>query len=241
MIPACHSGTGFVGVDATILIRRVRAGWASDLRLDALSAGLCRDIGRHHFYLREGDALGQVHAAPWTARFSAHPFLSDCLRYGLDESQRERQREVYELILADIGERPHPVQRAIDPSMSWYRESEDPPPGSRYEQDGPTIDADPGEFLLELSLPGRYYGEDYPRGDPVLYAAIADWLEAHIPACEVWYGSDGGLAPSAPFGPARRRSLIEHLRAHDPERPHWRAPASAASDPELDSDRTPAP
>lgn len=212
-----------MGVDAILLIRRVRADWPDPIRLDALSAGLCRDIGADYFFVIEGS--GDDPERGWTERFSAHPFLSACLRDGRDESLRERQRELYELIVGDIGPRPERIVRAIGATLAWECDSQAPAPGSRYEQDGPTIEADAGEFLLQIRLTGRYYHEDYARGDPVLYAGIAEWLEANIPGCEVWYGGDSGGAEAQPFGPARRRQLIEHLRAYAPEREHWQPPA----------------
>lgn len=99
---------------------------------------------------------------------------------------------------------------AIMRTGDCYKE-EGEAPGSVYHQDGDSIKADGDECLLELSLCGRYYGIGYERGDILTYCAIAEWLEANIPGCEVWYGGDSSGVCAKPFGDKERRELREHL------------------------------
>jgi|SRR6187549_1416249 len=100
---------------------------------------------------------------------------------------------------------------AIERTLSRYREDNDPAPGSEYHQDGEPIYAKDGECLLELNLCGRYYGVGYERGDLLLYCGIAEWLEANIPGCEVWYGGDSSGVCAEPFGKDAREALRRHL------------------------------
>jgi hypothetical protein len=50
-------------------------------------------------------------------------------------------------------------------------------------------------ILLEFSREGRYV-----RGDSQDVTEIAEWLEANIPNCRVWYGHDAGDGSIRPFG-----------------------------------------
>lgn len=210
-----------MGINAIFLVRRVPAAQVDDARLDALSAGLCRDFGMDRFFVLEGfDAIGdEPLPRDWTARFGAHPFLNDLLACPGTESAR--RNELYQLVLDDIGPRPARLLTAIGRSMAGRRADGAPAPGLRYEQVGPPVDAEPGECLLEMTMPGRYYSEDYDRGDPMLYAAIAGWLEARLPGCEIWYGGDSGGALIEPFDPPRRQQLIDHARTHGNWRGSW--------------------
>ncbi|MEH6414078.1 hypothetical protein [Pseudomonas sp. CGJS7] len=213
-----------MGIDANILVRRVAADRVDDAWLDAISAGLCRDIGQDRFlsFEEECDDCFDAAASAWQARFAAHPLY---VALSLCDDTDQRKRELGELIEEDLGPCRARGQRVIQRSSSCCREPGDPPPGSRYQQDGPPIDADPGECLLEINLFSRYYDEDYARGDPILIAAVADWLDAQIPGCEVWYGGDSSGVLAAPFGRQRRRQLIEHARVHGDPSGYWQPPA----------------
>jgi ribosomal protein L37AE/L43A len=59
-----------------------------------------------------------------------------------------------------------------------------------YSQDGDDIVAEPNEQFLEVHVGGRYYGEDYARGDWKSLSWIMLWCIFNIPDCEVWYGGD---------------------------------------------------
>jgi hypothetical protein len=50
-------------------------------------------------------------------------------------------------------------------------------------------------ILLKFSREGRYV-----RGDSQDVTQIAEWLEANIPNCRVWYGHDAGDGSVRPFG-----------------------------------------
>jgi len=67
--------------------------------------------------------------------------------------------------------------------------------------------------LYDVHLRGRYYGPDYERGQLETYIAVAEWLEANVPDCEVWYGGDCG-ATLERFDAAKRTELKAHFHAH---------------------------
>lgn len=60
--------------------------------------------------------------------------------------------------------------------------------GKTYTQNGPDIVAEPGEWLVEVSLWTRYYGVGYERGNWQVIVHTAEWLERFIGP--VWYGGD---------------------------------------------------
>lgn len=76
-----------------------------------------------------------------------------------------------------------------------------------YDQDGPPIIAEEGEQLIRIALAGRYYGEGYERGDPIVYINIAEFLELALPDAAIWYGGDSSGCVAEPFGPAERAKL----------------------------------
>lgn len=102
---------------------------------------------------------------------------------------------------------------AICKTLSRHRREGDPlpGPGTVYYQDGPDINAEPGETLLQVNVWTRYYGVGYERGDLLLICAIAEWCEANIPNCEVWYGGDSSGVVAEPFPEEKRRALRAHL------------------------------
>ncbi len=61
---------------------------------------------------------------------------------------------------------------------------------------------------VQVHLMGRYYGEDYARGDLLVYLAVADWIERAFPAALVYYGGDSQETLGL-FGAARRAQLYE--------------------------------
>ncbi len=99
---------------------------------------------------------------------------------------------------------------AISLSCSRYRE-DDVVPGTLWTQDGPDIEAAPGETFLEVHVWTRYYGIGYERGDLLTLCAIAEWCEANIPNCAVWYGGDSSGVCAKPWPDEQRRALRQHL------------------------------
>jgi len=83
--------------------------------------------------------------------------------------------------------------------------------GHIFTQDGPYIEAQPGETLLEVHLAGRYYGVGYERGPILTFIAIADWIDANIPTAEVWYGGDSSGVLMEPFPQSERLALQAHF------------------------------
>ena len=124
------------------------------------------------------------------------------------------------LIVADIGEAPEKLRRAIDFTCDDY-DADDfdergvssalRQPGKVYFQDADPVIAEPGEWLLEVSLWTRYYGIGYERGDLLTICAVAEWCEANLQPCEVWYGGDSSGVALKPFGDAERAKLRRHL------------------------------
>ena len=105
---------------------------------------------------------------------------------------------------------------AIILSPDYEAEYSDPPtrpeqPGKFWSQDGETLVAEPGETFLKVRLATRYYGPGYERGDILTICAVAEWCEANIPDCAVWYGGDSSGVVAEPFGAAAREAMRQHL------------------------------
>ena len=66
----------------------------------------------------------------------------------------------------------------------------DPNGPAIWSQDGDDIVAEPNEQFIEVHVGGRYYGENYARGDWKSLSWIMMWCIFNIPDCEVWYGGD---------------------------------------------------
>lgn len=94
---------------------------------------------------------------------------------------------------------------------------------SEYMQDGDTLYPRDGETFLTVPLGGRYYGEGYERGDLLAYVGIAEFIEALIPSCTIWYGGDSSGVQAEPFNKARRAELLYHAATvgHDPYNAGW--------------------
>lgn len=221
-----------MGIDAEMVIK-YRGEKPTEEQLTRWSWELCRAIGARHFFIeREGLAAAEYRIATdaWHAAFNAHPAYAEWKRLSdesrgsflrTDESKWKLAKAEREKIIADIGEAPKQSRRAIDfsgrSSFAYgFDEDSDIPeekrqPGMFYTQDGDTVYAAPGEYLLELSLWTRYYGEGYERGDILTICAIAEWIEANMQPCEVWYGGDSSGVCIEPFGDPRRRDLRRHL------------------------------
>jgi hypothetical protein len=195
-----------MGIDAEILVRNVPALKVTDEWLKELSWQLCSSIGAKHFFISDGLPPSEYEAASkaWHEAFNNHPRYEE---YRTAEAHRDRTA-VHEAIFADIGKPPEQLRLAVERTLARYREDNDPPPGSEYREDSDEpIKARAGECLLELNVFGRYYGKGYERGDILTYCAMAEWLEANVPGCEVWYGGDSSGVCAEPFTKAKREDL----------------------------------
>lgn len=220
-----------MGIDAEMVVK-YRGEKPTDEQLTRWSWALCRAIGAKHFFIeRDGLPPAQYAAASkaWHAAFKAHPAyaewdrLSNEARAGFlrtDEVKQKQAQAERDKIIADIGEYPKQLRRAIDFTCATY-DAEDwkdynvphtaRAPGMVYFQDADPVYAEPGEWLLKLSLWTRYYGVGYERGDILTLCSIAEWIEANMQPCEVWYGGDSSGVELAPFGDPARRELRQHL------------------------------
>ena len=98
-------------------------------------------------------------------------------------------------------------------------------------QDGDDIKPKRGEYFIEVSLFSRYYGEGYERGPIQEHIAVASWLEARIPGCEVWYGGDSSGVCAARFDKAAREKVWAHFCevGHRPYRGGWDPAGNSAA------------
>lgn len=96
-------------------------------------------------------------------------------------------------------------------------------PVDKWEQDGPDILPEQGEFFYRIAIATRYYGVGYERGDLPFIIGVAEALEHMVPGCEVWYGGDSSGVLAEFFGPLERHRLIEHFYRHD-HAPYTRRP-----------------
>lgn len=204
-----------MGIDAEILLR-VKGDKPTEQRLTEWSWEICSAIGAEHFFISDGLPSAEYHARmkAWHAAFESHPAYSDFRSKDWEVRQATRAK-----IVADIGELPPQRRRAIELTNSIYPIDDDasdiPPlyraPGRCSLEDGDNIYAEEGEWLLTVSLFTRYYGIGYERGDILTICAVAEWCEANIPNCEVWYGGDSSGMVAKPFPDAERVKLRKHL------------------------------
>lgn len=78
------------------------------------------------------------------------------------------------------------------------------------EQDGPTIEPEPGETFIQVHLQTRYWGPGYERGDLAFIVTLAAWLERRFPESEVWYGGDSSGVLHERLGRRLRAEMIAH-------------------------------
>lgn len=204
-----------MGIDARILLR-LKGEKPTETDISRWSWELSKAVGPKHFFTTDGLAPEDYKAkdAAWTAAFQGHRL------YQLYETANWEYRKEYRAdIVADIGEHDFKErQRAIELTTDWSEEGgegegEYPAPGDGkiYHQDGPDIRAAEGEWLLTVNLWSRWYGIGYERGDLLTICAIAEWVEANIPNCEVWYGGDSSGVCAEPFGREARDALKRHF------------------------------
>jgi hypothetical protein len=204
-----------MGIDAEILIR-YRGERPTDTQLTRWSWDLCNSVGAKHFFISDGLPPDEHNIAEkaWHAAFDAHPLYAKWQ----SKTDHTARNEVCTAIVADIGEPPKEMRRAIELTHRRYPLDEDSgvplayrASGLCWTQDGETLYANPGEHFLEVSLWTRYYGIGYERGDLLTICAVAEWIEANLQPCEVWYGGDSSGVCVEPFGEAQRHALRRHL------------------------------
>lgn len=197
-----------MGIDAEMLIRIRQDEPPTSDQLTRWGFDLVATFGTSVLFVRPGVEHPGIDA--WHERFNAHPLYSDFRAATFDG-----RRSIRERIVADVGECP-PEHR---PALALCK-SESGPLGKVWEQDGPDIIADDGEWFVRVSLWGRYYGPGYERGDILSYCAIAEWIEANIPNASVWYGGDSSDVCAEPFDAEARNAMRRHLvSAHG--RDYW--------------------
>lgn len=214
-----------MGIDAHIVVSKVKRSVATEDTLKLWSWKLCQAIGAKKFFISDGlppDEYEKANKA-WHDAFKAHPLYAEYeAAYNTERnrglfSSSEESRALGDRIRADIGEyKVEQLRMAIELTNTRYREDDEPPPGATYSDDGPReLRAAPDEVLLQLNLWGRYYGPGYERGDILTYCAIAEWLEQNIHGCEVWYGGDSGGVELKRFDAEYREELRKHLYSEE--------------------------
>lgn len=202
-----------MGIDAEIIIKR-RGEKPTEDQLTRWSWDIGSALGAKKFFIQDGLPRAEYKAArqKWLEAFNAHP---------LHPEYEKRTEGAHDKILADLGPAPACRRLAIDLTCAGYAAEdfdddkvpvENRAPGRVYFEDSyePVLAA-PGEWLLQVSVFTRYYGEGYERGDILFLCAVAEWVEANIPNCEVWYGGDSSGVCIEPFGEKRRAELRKHL------------------------------
>ena len=188
-----------MGVDAVMVVK-IKADKPSNKQLKDWSFALCASLGAKHFFVQDGLPYEEyvVASNAWRKAFKAHA------QYPIWRDEKHpRRNEARLAIIKDIGEARRRRQFAVDLVCS-----EEGAPGKVFDQDTPLVAAD-DEWLLEINLMARYYGEGYERGDILTICAVAEWCEANLPNAEVWYGGDS--RDIEPFPTSRQVALRRHL------------------------------
>lgn len=215
-----------MGVDARLVIK-YRGEKPTEKQLAIWSFDLVTVVGAKHFWIQDGLPSAEYvkASAAWHAAFDAHKNYEGWNK-SADELPWSVKQDIRRTIIADIGDPPEERRHAIrfTSSLSYYIDPRDPflvedadgneipgVAGKVYTQDGPAVFAEDGEWLLDISVMTRYYGEDYERGDILTLCAIAEWVEVNIPNCSVWYGGDSSGCELELFDNQRRSALRRHL------------------------------
>lgn len=65
---------------------------------------------------------------------------------------------------------------------------------------------------IDLNIWRNYYGIGYERGDIEMFIQIAEWIEANIPDCTIYYGNDFADESIILFDKAERDKLIVYFQ-----------------------------
>jgi hypothetical protein len=89
----------------------------------------------------------------------------------------------------------HALSFVLEETRKWAEKYPDEYPEFNpniaiWSQDGDDIVAEPNEQFIEVHVGGRYYGENYARGDWKSLSWIMMWCMFNIQDCEIWYGGD---------------------------------------------------
>lgn len=57
----------------------------------------------------------------------------------------------------------------------------------------------------------RHYGVFYERGPALLFINVAEFIEHHLPGCDMFYSDDGDPNPEKPFGHSERQEMKRHF------------------------------
>lgn len=182
-----------MGIDARMVLRITDPAHHLDPNdILPLSRELVRVIGAQHFFIKRGrpDMANLMHREP---RDLDHAL-------GI----------VSVLTQADLDRLLHDE---VDPAWREHFRTRLTPGLNRqvYFQDGDPVIARDGEQLIEVHLSGRWYGRNYPRGNPIVYALVARHLEERIPSSEAWYGGDSSGVTLELFDADERTELIQHF------------------------------
>ena len=139
-----------------------------------------------------------------------------------DYCTQDKIKELNDALIKEFGISPfwrglYNEYRALDMTLTRYREKDDPIPGSVYRQDGKSIFADDCECLLQIYTWSRFYGPGYERGDLLHLIALAEWVEKTIPGAEVWYGGDSSGICAKPWPRGIRDEFLRYYNG-----PHGR-------------------
>ena len=74
-------------------------------------------------------------------------------------------------------------------------------------------------FWIAVNLWRSYFGPGYMRGNPKLFARVAEWLEKRLEGAEIYYGNDVDSENVALFNSETRKKLLRLYRASRRNRP----------------------
>lgn len=70
-------------------------------------------------------------------------------------------------------------------------------------------------FWIAVNLWRSYFGPGYVRGNPELFARVAEWFEKRLKGAETYYGHDVDSENVALFDPEARKKLLELYRTSE--------------------------
>lgn len=70
-------------------------------------------------------------------------------------------------------------------------------------------------FWIAVNLWRSYFGPGYVRGNPELFARVAEWFEKRLEGAEIYYGHDVDSENVALFDSKARKKLLELYRTSE--------------------------